>query len=380
VSEARASRRVERILIVGAGLAGLALTLALRRCGFSPDVVERRDRWSSVGAGIYLVGNAVRALAELGISDPIARGGATIRTQRFLDHRGKQLFEIDVESYWSRCGRCVCVRRSELVDLLVDAIGSPPVRLGTTVERIDERDGETRVRFSDGREAAYDLIVGADGIRSSVRELVFGARAARYCGQIAWRFLAPCADVTAWTVMLGRGGTFLVVPVGRGEAYCYCDASASEPLDDLPAVRLEQLRVRFGDYADPARTVLSRLDAATEIHVAKIEDILQDPPGVGRVLLMGDAAHAASPNMASGAALAFEDALVLAALLSARLDATELVSEFARRRMPRVRWIQGQTRRRDHLRNLPPRVRDLVLRFVGARLYRSSYQPMLAHP
>jgi 2-polyprenyl-6-methoxyphenol hydroxylase-like FAD-dependent oxidoreductase len=180
--------------------------------------------------------------------------------------------------------------------------------------------------------------------------------------------------------MLGRGGTFLVVPVGRGEAYCYCDASASEPLDDLPAGRLERLRARFANYADPARAVLSRLDPATEIHFGRIEDILQDPPGVGRVLLIGDAAHAASPNMASGAALAFEDALVLAELLSARLDATELVPQFARRRMPRVRWIHAQTRRRDHMRNLPPRIRDLVLRYVGARLYRSSYQPMLAHP
>jgi 2-polyprenyl-6-methoxyphenol hydroxylase-like FAD-dependent oxidoreductase len=178
--------------------------------------------------------------------------------------------------------------------------------------------------------------------------------------------------------MLGRRGTFLLVPVGQGEAYCYCDATVSEPLDDPPAGRLERLRDRFREYAEPARTLLSRLDPATAIHFAPIEDILQDPPGVGRVLLIGDAAHAASPNMASGAALAFEDALVLAELVSSSRDAAEIVPEFTRRRMPRVRWIQQQTRRRDRMRSLPPLVRDLVLRSVGARIYGSNYQPMLA--
>jgi 2-polyprenyl-6-methoxyphenol hydroxylase-like FAD-dependent oxidoreductase len=378
VSEARASGGIERIAIVGAGLAGLALTLALRRRGLSPDVVERRAGWSSLGAGIYLVGNAVRALAELGVPDPLARGGAVIRTQRFMDHRGKQLFEVDVESFWRGCGPCVCVRRSDLVDLLLGASGAPPVRVATTVERLDPRDDEVSVGFSDGRDGGYDLVVGADGIRSSVRQLLFGARTPRYCGQVAWRFLAPCPDVTAWTVMLGRHGAFLVVPAGRGEAYCYCDASVPEPLDDPPGGRLERLRERFRDYADPARAVLSRLAPETDIHFATIEDVLQDPPGVGRVLLIGDAAHAASPNMASGAALAFEDALVLAELVSSRLDPGELAPEFARRRMPRVRWIQEQTRRRDRMRALPAPVRDVVLRSVGPRLYRSSYEPMLA--
>jgi 2-polyprenyl-6-methoxyphenol hydroxylase-like FAD-dependent oxidoreductase len=372
------STRIERIAIVGAGMAGLALALALRRRGLSPDVVERRDGWSEHGAGLYLVGNAVRALAAIGIPDPTARGGAPIRTQRFLTHRGKKLFEVDVERYWEGCGRCVCVRRSDLIAVLLDSLGRPAVRLATTVDRIEERDEEVNVRFSDGKDGAYDLVVGADGIRSSVRQLRFGNSNPRYCGQVAWRFLARCPEVTAWTAMLGRRGTFLIVPVGQGDAYCYCDAIVAEPLDDPPAGRLERLRDRFRDYAEPARTLLSRLDPATAIHFAPIEDILQDPPGVGRVLLIGDAAHAASPNMASGAALAFEDALVLADLVSSGRGAAEIVPEFTRRRMPRVRWIQAQTRRRDRMRSLPPLVRDLVLRSMGARFYGSNYRPMLA--
>jgi 2-polyprenyl-6-methoxyphenol hydroxylase-like FAD-dependent oxidoreductase len=372
------SGRIERIAIVGAGLAGLSLALALRRRGLSPDVVERRDRWSEHGAGLYLVGNAVRALAAIGVPDPTARGGAAIRTQRFVNDRGKELFEVDVERYWNGCGRCVCVRRSDLVGLLLDAVGSAAVRLATTVDRIEERGGEVLVRFSDGATRAYDLVVGADGIRSSVRQLLFGESRPRYCGQVAWRFLARCPEVTAWTAMLGRRGTFLLVPVGRDEAYCYCDAAVDEPLDDPPAERVERLRDRFREYAEPARSVLSRLDPGTAVHFAAIEDILQDPPGVGRALLIGDAAHAASPNMASGAALAFEDALVLAELVASGEDAAHLVPEFTRRRMPRVRWIQEQTRRRDRMRSLPPLVRDLVLRSMGARIYGSNYRPMLA--
>jgi 2-polyprenyl-6-methoxyphenol hydroxylase-like FAD-dependent oxidoreductase len=177
--------------------------------------------------------------------------------------------------------------------------------------------------------------------------------------------------------MLGRDGAFLIVPVGMGEAYCYCDASVPEPMEDPPAGRVERLRARFRDYADPARTVLSRLDPATPVHFGVIEDILQDPPAAGRVLLIGDAAHAASPNMASGAALAFEDALVLAEVISSHRGAADVLREFTARRMPRVRWIQAQTRRRDRTRGLPPLVRDLVLRAAGARIYALNYRPML---
>jgi FAD-dependent urate hydroxylase len=138
MTDGRAAAPIGRILIVGAGLAGLALGVALRRTGSSPDIVERSDGWADPGAGIYLVGNAVRALGHLGAPDPAARG-VVIRAQRFLNHRGEALFEVDVERYWQGCGRCVCVRRSELIGLLLETVGAPSVRLATTVRAIAGR-------------------------------------------------------------------------------------------------------------------------------------------------------------------------------------------------------------------------------------------------
>jgi hypothetical protein len=103
--------RIERILIVGAGMAGLALAISLRRQGVSPDIVERQQDWSVPGAGIYLVGNAMRALGSLGLAEEVRQGGALIRTQTILDDRGRRLAVIDTERVWGTCGPCVGVRR-----------------------------------------------------------------------------------------------------------------------------------------------------------------------------------------------------------------------------------------------------------------------------
>lgn len=371
-------KKIERVLIVGAGMAGLTLAISLRRQGLNPDIVERQPAWPVQGAGIYLVGNAMRALESLHLANEVLQNGSAIQTQTLLDVRGRQLAVIDTQSVWAKCGPCVGIRRASLQSILVKALGDAEVRFGTSVSALVQQKDCAAVRFSDGGELFYDLVVGADGVRSSIRSHLFGNVKPRFCGQVGWRFLVSCPpSITGWTLFAGNRGVFLLIPVGGGQAYCYGDASVDKPFDDPLEGRLERLRLRFASYASPVPEALAELQSSEQIHFGAIEDVLQEPWGVGSSLLIGDAAHATSPNMASGAAMAFEDALVLSSLIVSGREVAQVQSDYTAHRLKKVRWVHEQTHRRDRIRSLPPFIRDLMTRLLAKKVYQANYAPLV---
>jgi 2-polyprenyl-6-methoxyphenol hydroxylase-like FAD-dependent oxidoreductase len=362
-----------RILVVGAGLAGLAVARALRQAGFAPEVIERAERWNGTGTGMYLPANGVRALRALGLEAAVAGRAAPIRSQRLLDHRGRLLADIDLRELWGDVGPCLALPRVDLHQLLREGV---PVRLGRTVGSLERVDGPVGVTFDDGDADEFDLVVGADGLHSSIRRLAGDPRPPVPVGQRSWRFLATCPpEVTTWTVLLGRGASFLLVPVGGGAVYCYADTTDGD--GDGDPVR--RLRERFTGFAAPVPGLLEQLDDPARVHVAPIQQVAAEQWGRGAVVLVGDAAHGMSPNMAEGASLAFEDALVLAACV--RGDAAtvqQALAGFVARRSPRTGWVRAQTHRRDRTRDLPPALRNLTLRTLGRRIFQSNYRPLRA--
>jgi FAD-dependent urate hydroxylase len=373
---------VGRVLIVGGGIAGLALAPMLARTGVAVEVIEREPAWRLAGTGIYLPGNAARALRALGLEARVASRAVEIARQRFYDHRGRLLFEVDVAELWAAVGPCLALRRGELHAILRDAAGDVPIRIGLAVERLAQRDGIVSVEFSDGTSGEYDLVVGADGIHSAVRRLMFEPTAVpRPVGQVGWRFLAPRPpEVTTWSVMLGRGTAFLTLPVDGDRVYCYCDVVSPRDHDTPERGPPQRLSELFSDFAEPATTLLDALDAAADIHVSTIEEVALDRWAQERVVLIGDAAHATSPNMAQGAAMALEDALVLTDCVSRIAAIPDALAAFQARRRPRTDWVRAQTHRRDHTRYLPPAIRDNVLRFLGRRIFHANYRPLLDQP
>ena len=361
-----------RVLIVGAGIAGLALARACRQHDLRLEVVERVTEWETTGTGLYLPGNAVRGLGELGIGPAVAARANPIGRQRFLDHRGRRLAEIDVDRFWDGVGGCLAINRAALHEALREANAELPIRLGTAVT--DVEDGAApRVHFTDGSTGSYDLVVGADGVHSTIRSLVLGGPPARYVGQASWRFLAAgFPDIADWTVMLGRGRAFLTVALGQGLVYCYADRNTSVP----DGAGGEDWRDSFADFADPVPRLLEH---GAKAYFSPIEEVVPPVSTAHRVVLVGDAAHASSPNMAQGAALAVEDALVLAELLATQ-PVDRALTAYTERRKARVAWVQEQTHRRDRTRSLPPVIRNLTLRLAAERIFKSNYEPLRGPP
>jgi FAD-dependent urate hydroxylase len=360
-----------RVLVVGAGIGGLAVARTLARAGFTVEVVERQPAWGEAGTGIYLPGNAARALRALGLLEAVMDRGVVIPRQRVSDDRGRLLVEVDLAALWDGVGPCLALPRAHLHAVLLDGARDVPIRMGVDVRGLGERNGTLSVEFGDGTASDYDFVVGADGIRSTVRRLAFGDDAtARPVGQVGWRFLtASPPEITTWSVMLGHRTAFLTIPIGNGQVYCYCDVVSPSGGD-----RYEDLDQLFSGYAEPVPELLDSVVEREIAHRSTIEEVALDSWVHGRVLLVGDAAHATSPNMAEGAAMALEDALVLAECLRRLESVPAALTTFEARRRPRTDWVRAQTHRRDRTRYLPTAARNTVLRVFGRRIFRSNYR------
>ncbi|MGW8729424.1 FAD-dependent monooxygenase [Streptomyces sp. NPDC055808] len=366
--------KTSRILIVGAGIAGLALAKVLLERGLAVDVVERRaDGAPDLGAGLYLPANAVRALEAIGVGDEVAKHAAPVTRQRLHDHRGRVLSEFAVDRIWGDVGPCLAMTRGELHTVLRDAVDGTAVRYGIEVRAVTD-DGT--VTFCDGTSSTYDLVVGGDGINSAVRRSLFGGPEPRFLGQLCWRFIADDTAIpglTDWTARLGdRGRTFLTVQLGGGRVYCYADINSS-----VPTPPGGDWRTLFADFGGPVAALLEQGDGAHFAALHESENTAWTRP---HAVLIGDAAHACSPSMAQGGAMALEDAWVLADTLVAEPDVPTALEAFQARRTERVAWVLAQNHRRDKARNLPTPLRNFTLRRVGERMFKANHAPLHALP
>lgn len=358
-----------RILVVGAGVAGLAVARALRGSGAEIEMIEQTATPDAGGAGIFLPANAVRGLRTLGIGDAAAFA-VRIEAQRVADHRGRVLYEVATDDLWRGIGPTVATRRATLHGALLDGVEDVQIRWGTSPETVVPDGAGVDVTFTDGATGRYDLVIGADGAHSTVRRLVFGDAGLRASGLHAWRLIGPRGDTPpVWSVRLGRNASFLTIPISAELVYHYGDVSAGDADAGLAG-----LVARF------TAPVPELAAAAMVAHNGPIEEVSLDSWTRGHVLLVGDAAHATTPNMAQGAAMALEDALVLADTLGSTGSIPAALREYERRRRPRVERVQQQTRNRDRTRGMHPATRNVLLRAIGKRLFHANYQGLHAAP
>lgn len=358
-----------RATVVGGGIGGLAAAIALARDGWQVEVLEKEPAFGELGAGLSLWANAVRALDALGAGERVRAQALPASSAGIRDARGRWLSRTDVAELVRRFGATVTIRRSDLLATLLDAL--PDGVLRPNVEVTDVAADGT-VTHSAGRSTS-DLVVGADGIHSVVRHALWPEAAPpRYVGYTAWRFLTTwTGEQLSGSESLGRGTRFGIVPLRGDGVYCFAAAPApagARSADGEPA----ELRRQFGGWHDPIPQLLAATPAGSVLR----HDVYELPPLTtyrrGRVVLLGDAAHAMSPNLGQGACQALEDAVTLAAC---GIDA------YDRERRPRTQRITRRSRQIGALAQwsgaVPVALRNAVMRLVPGSALLDSLGPVV---
>lgn len=326
-----------RAVVIGAGIVGLTTGLAVRRAGVDVVICEQAPEIRAAGAGLGLWANALAVFDELGVGEQVRAIGRPSE-MRFHDPAGRLL---DAPGFGAEDHRFLLVHRAKLNDLLADAVGRENIRLGTGFREYEEHADGVTVRLTGGDEAEADLLVGAEGAYSAVRDqLVPGFPAREHPGHHAWRAVVPATgvEVPGNRLVLGgdgcRGG---YVKTHDGSVYWLVNQFQSPP---LTGTRKQQALDRARNLEqDGLPKILSALIEETPEDLILHNQVMLVPPlprwTSARVVLAGDAAHAMSPHITAGATLGVEDAALLGELLDATGDVPTALKAYEADRIPR---------------------------------------------
>ncbi len=334
------------VLIVGGGIAGMSCAIQMRKAGVAVDLIEMDADWRSYGAGLTVTGPTLRALRTLGVLDEVKQGGATWNIAKMHNQAGEYLSSVNLPRLADDLPATGGVMRPVLHGILSAktlALGAR-VRLGATVAAFNDQGHEVVVTFNDGATAKYDLVVAADGIFSTVRKQLFpGAPEPTSTGQVIYRLVAERpAGFDCTHFFMGTDCKVGFNPVSATHMYMFLlHRAAADPWissANQPQTLYEAME-GFGGFVPQIRDTV-RSSNAHSVNYRQLEVLLHPAPWFrGRVLLIGDAAHATTPHLASGAGMAIEDGIVLVEEIGAQSSLEEALNRFMSRRFERCRRV-----------------------------------------
>ncbi len=302
--------------IIGGGIAGLTSAILLEQAGIKTEITELAAEWKPVGAGIVLWPNCLKILERIGLKDKVESLGNPIEEMRVIDTNGKKINSLNFENVFSRGFFASAIARADLHSVLVSGLKDTKVLLSDTAESISQNESKVNVKFRSGRTDEFDFVIGADGINSKVRSILFGDIKTRYSGYTTWRFMVK-GDIDfdrrhAYEIW-GRGKRFGIVPVGRENIYyCFAVMNSSPGLEANRNITVDKFLKVFEEFKPAAGKVISLINNDTRLINNDLCDIRLSEWHKGRAVLAGDAAHAITPNMGAGAAMAMEDSAMIA--------------------------------------------------------------------
>ena len=370
------------VVVAGGGIGGLAATIALRHTGVDAAVYEQADEHREIGAGLTLWTNASRALDALGIGSAIKRITRPLDVIETRNTGGRVLSVLRLDRLHEQLGATsVGIHRRELLGALADALPRERIHTGARLERVEQEAGRARAHFGDGREAEADVLVGADGIFSTVRSQVLSQPPPKYGGYVVWRGVVQADMPADWPPhssvrTISRDQHFGVVELTRGRYFWFATRNQPKDEPERGGRRATLLRL-FGKWHDPIPQLLERTPEQEMLRHALYRMRPLRRWSDRRVTLLGDAAHPMAPSLGQGACQALEDAVVLGHEFASAAPLAA-IANYERKRKPRatsiVRWSRFFAAQ-EQLRNpMLAAGRDLGTWLtpdaIGARMFR----------
>ncbi len=370
-----------KILISGAGIAGLTLAAFLKKQGHDPVVIEKAPKLRNMGFGIAMWDKGRRILEKLGIDDALAQKGYKVPSYEITDMQGKLLKEIRFDDYFSEYKPILIVTRKDLHELVAQSAKGVKIRFGTTLEIMKEQDSSVKVVFSDGTQEDFDLVVGADGVYSNVRKHMFEKARLQSYGWTTIMFWLPEKVEPPKGVFrtLGHDRQFAIFPM-KEKSVVTCDVhhSLQKSENKTPLQNLRKYFADFGGIVNETMKHLSQADEIFEWNLMKVPDLKCRKH---RAVLIGDAYHAISPLMGMGASLALEDSFVLSECLKKEGSIFDALNEYEKNRLECLKTVHAEDAKmwrwsypRTHFFSV---LRNKIVPFVPTEYFMGSMQRIL---
>ena len=373
----------KKIILIGGGIGGAATALALHRKGFYPVVYERVKELKEVGAGIALWANATHVLKKLDLLEEAKEVGIITTNYQFNSQNGKELVNVPVNDFELPT---IGIHRANLHELLWRRLPQKQFILGETFERFSLEENKVCAHFTSGLMVKGDALIGADGLRSTVRSELFSEKPPIFRNFTTWRGLTNYIPDTYCPgyikEFLGQGKGFGFMMLGKGRMYWYAAALAPESQPDAPIVRKKELENIFQDWLNSIPELIAATDETDIIKTDLYDRVPALPWSQKNITLLGDASHPTLPNLGQGACMALEDVLIVTKCLVESSSPAVAFQNYESQRFPRTKSIVEQSLRSARMGQLANpitvKLRETLMKLMKSAIA-NSFKTLLAY-